>query len=60
MDALALPPGSTAVHIVQRPEPVITAPDDVLVRIIRVGICGTDREIVSGGRAKAPDGAPNW
>ncbi len=57
MDALALPPGSTAVHIVQRPEPVITAPDDVLVRIIRVGICGTDREIVSGGRAKAPDGA---
>lgn len=57
MDALALRPGSTAVHIVQRPEPAITAPDDVLVRIIRVGICGTDREIVSGGRAKAPDGA---
>ncbi len=26
------------------------------MRVIRVGICGTDREEVSGGRAQAPDG----
>ncbi|MDW8402980.1 glucose 1-dehydrogenase [Chloroflexus sp.] len=57
MDALVIHPGSTAIHVAQRPVPAITAPDDVLVRVIRVGICGTDRDIASGGRAKAPDGA---
>jgi len=31
------------------------APDDVKVRVLRVGICGTDREQVAGGRARAPD-----
>jgi threonine dehydrogenase-like Zn-dependent dehydrogenase len=35
---------------------VIAAPDEIKIRIIRVGICGTDREEVSGGRAQAPDG----
>jgi threonine dehydrogenase-like Zn-dependent dehydrogenase len=42
--------------VVERPEPSITTQDEVKVRIIRVGICGTDREEVSGGRAQAPDG----
>jgi glucose 1-dehydrogenase len=41
---------------VERPEPSIAAPDEVKVRMIRVGICGTDREEVAGGRAQAPDG----
>jgi threonine dehydrogenase-like Zn-dependent dehydrogenase len=36
--------------------PSITKPDEVKVRIVRVGICGTDREEVSGGRAAAPKG----
>lgn len=40
----------------ERPEPSISAPDDVKLRIMRVGICGTDREELSGGRAQAPDG----
>jgi threonine dehydrogenase-like Zn-dependent dehydrogenase len=31
--------------------------DDVLVRVIRVGICGTDREEASGGRALPPAGS---
>ena len=30
--------------------------DEIKIRIIRVGICGTDREEVSGGRADAPQG----
>jgi threonine dehydrogenase-like Zn-dependent dehydrogenase len=42
--------------MVERPEPSIAAPDEIKIRIIRVGICGTDREEVSGGRAQAPDG----
>ena len=39
-----------------RPEPGLKADDDVLARVIRVGICGTDREEASGGRAQAPQG----
>ena len=32
-------------------------PDDVLVETIRVGICGTDREIIRGDLGEAPAGA---
>ena len=35
----------------ERPEPSITTQDEIKVRIIRVGICGLDREEVSGGRS---------
>ncbi len=57
MKALALIPGTTTVRLVDRLEPAIQAPDEVKVHILRVGICGTDREEISGGRAHAPDGA---
>lgn len=60
MKAIAIVPGTagarTVERHVERPEPSASAPDDVKVRIIRVGICGTDREELSGGRAQAPDG----
>jgi threonine dehydrogenase-like Zn-dependent dehydrogenase len=56
MQALALTPGTTTLRMVDRPEPQVGAPDEVKVRIIRVGICGTDREEASGGRALAPQG----
>jgi glucose 1-dehydrogenase len=56
MNAIALKPGTTKVHLVDRPEPQISAPDDIKLRVIRVGICGTDREEASGGRAAAPAG----
>jgi len=56
MKAIAIVPGTAGARVVERPEPAVSAPDDVKVRIIRVGICGTDREELSGGRAQAPDG----
>ncbi len=59
MKAMAVKPGSTEVKIVDRPEPTIGAPDEVKLRIVRVGICGTDREEAAGGRALAPDGKNN-
>ncbi len=40
--------------LVDRSEPPITSPDEVKLRIVRVGICGTDREEAAGGRALAP------
>jgi threonine dehydrogenase-like Zn-dependent dehydrogenase len=56
LKAIAIVPGTAGSHLVERPEPSITTPDQVKVRVIRVGICGTDREELSGGRAQAPDG----
>ena len=56
MKAIAIVPGTAGSRLVERPEPSITTPDEVKIRMIRVGICGTDREEVSGGRAQAPDG----
>jgi len=56
MKAIAIIPGTAGSHLVERPEPSITAQDEVKVRVIRVGICGTDREEISGGRSQAPDG----
>jgi threonine dehydrogenase-like Zn-dependent dehydrogenase len=56
LKAIAIVPGTAGAHLVERPEPAIAAPDEIKIRIIRVGICGTDREEVSGGRAQAPDG----
>jgi len=54
--AIALTPGTERVRLVDRPEPTITAPDEVKVRVLQVGICGTDREEAAGGRAEAPPG----
>ncbi len=56
MKAIAVVPGASALRLVDRPEPSITSPDDVKIRIVRVGICGTDREEATGGRALAPPG----
>ena len=56
MKAIAIVPGTAGSRLVERPEPSITTQDEIKIRIIRVGICGTDREEVSGGRADAPDG----
>ncbi len=56
MKALALVPGSTDVHLTDRPEPGITRPDEIKLKVLEVGICGTDREEAAGGRADAPAG----
>ncbi|MFL5740299.1 MAG: glucose 1-dehydrogenase [Flavisolibacter sp.] len=56
MKAIAIVPGTTEVSLIDVNEPMITAPDEVKIRVWQVGICGTDREEVSGGRADAPPG----
>jgi threonine dehydrogenase-like Zn-dependent dehydrogenase len=57
MQAIALKPGTTNLHLVNRPEPQVNAPDAIKLRVIQVGICGTDREEAAGGRADAPPGS---
>jgi threonine dehydrogenase-like Zn-dependent dehydrogenase len=56
MKAITIVPGTKGSRIVDRPEPSLTSQDEVKLKVIRVGICGTDREEISGGRADAPDG----
>lgn len=56
MKAISLVPGTKNVHIVDKPEPRIEKPSQVKIKIREVGICGTDREEASGGRADAPPG----
>ncbi|HEX7973985.1 MAG TPA: glucose 1-dehydrogenase [Anaerolineales bacterium] len=57
MKAIAVVSGTPELKLVERPEPSISAPDEIKLRILRVGICGTDREEAAGGRSKPPDGA---
>ncbi len=56
MKAIVLIPGTTSLRLVDRPEPSITSPEEVKLKVLQVGICGTDREEASGGRAEAPPG----
>lgn len=56
MKAITLIPHTTTVQIKEWPEPLIQNPDEIKVQVLSVGICGTDREEVSGGRADAPVG----
>lgn len=56
MKAIVLQPHTTQLQLKDWPEPKIEHPDDIKVKVLRVGICGTDREEASGGRADAPPG----
>ena len=44
MKAIANITSTSTLHLVERPEPILSADDQVKLRILRVGICGTDRE----------------
>jgi threonine dehydrogenase-like Zn-dependent dehydrogenase len=47
MKAIAVTPEKHRVDIIDHPEPVLRESRDVKVRILDVGVCGTDREICS-------------
>jgi len=49
MKALVLT-GTRKIEIVERPEPELQHPDDVLLKILRVGICGSDLHYYTQGR----------
>ena len=56
MKAILLKPHTTDLRVGDADEPQLKGPNDVKVKILQVGICGTDREEASGGRADAPQG----
>lgn len=54
--ALAVLPGQPgSLRLTTTPVPAL-GPRDVLVETIRVGVCGTDREIIRGDLGEAPAG----
>lgn len=56
MKAISLEPGTTNLSLTEVEEPKIQHPDELKIKVYQVGICGTDREEASGGRADAPPG----
>jgi threonine dehydrogenase-like Zn-dependent dehydrogenase len=56
MKALTLDLESRELRLSDRPEPGVSAPDGVKLRVIECGICGTDREEVAGGYGRPPPG----
>src|SRR3546814_6995719 len=47
-------PGVRESDVIEIDEPQLTAATQVKLKVLEVGICGTDREEVLGGRANAP------
>ncbi|HEX8949630.1 MAG TPA: glucose 1-dehydrogenase [Dissulfurispiraceae bacterium] len=56
MKAIAISSDEKALQTIDRPEPSISSPYDIKLRILEVGICGTDREEVAGERGTPPEG----
>ena len=57
MKALGVFPASREVRLVDHPEPTLASPTQVKLRMLEVGICGTDREIVSFQYGTPPPGS---
>jgi len=57
MKAVAVFPSTKQVKLIDHPEPAISAPTEVKLRMIDVGVCGTDKEIVTFQYGTPPDGS---
>ncbi len=57
MHQIAYVPSAGDAKLLPADDPGDPAPDEVMVRTIRVGFCGTDREIIQGHIAVLPEGA---
>jgi threonine dehydrogenase-like Zn-dependent dehydrogenase len=57
MKAIAVVPNDCTVGIVDHPTPQIAAPTEVKLRMLEVGVCGTDREICAFQYGTPPVGS---
>jgi len=57
MKAVAVKPGKKSVGIIDQPEPRISTPTDVKLRMIEAGVCGTDKEICAFEYGTPPNGS---
>ena len=57
MQAIAVMPSSKQVCLIDQPEPHISNPTDVKLRMLEAGVCGTDREICAFEYGMPPPGS---
>jgi threonine dehydrogenase-like Zn-dependent dehydrogenase len=57
MRAVAVFPGTRDIRVIERPEPAPLKGSEVLLRILEVGMCGTDREIADFVYGTPPPGS---
>jgi glucose 1-dehydrogenase len=57
MKAIAVTPGKRRVDLIDHPEPELAGPQQVKLRILDVGVCGTDREICTFDYGTPPVGS---
>jgi len=57
MKAVAAFPESKKLEVVEHPAPQLAAPGDVLLRVLEIGLCGTDKEIASFQYGTPPAGS---
>src|SRR5881396_2470450 len=57
MRAIAIRPADKTVGVIEHPAPSLAGPTEVKVRILDVGVCGTDREICAFDYGTPPAGA---
>ena len=57
MRAFAVFPDSGDARVIDVDEPLVTRSDEMKLRVLDVGICGTDREIAAGAYGTPPDDA---
>jgi threonine dehydrogenase-like Zn-dependent dehydrogenase len=56
MKAIGVFPAKREIKLIDHPEPRLTAPDEAKLRILDVGVCGTDKEICSFQYGTPPSG----
>ena len=54
MRAVGLVPKRSGLELLDVPEPTLRTSDDVVLKVLEVGVCGTDREIARGDLGEAP------
>jgi glucose 1-dehydrogenase len=57
MKAVAVVPSTRDIRIIEHPDPTLSGPTDVKLRILEVGVCGTDKEISSFQYGTPPQGS---
>jgi len=56
MKAVAVFPSKRLVQVIDHPEPSIVSPTQAKMRVLEVGVCGTDREITTFQYGTPPEG----
>ena len=57
MKAIAVFPKEKKIRLIDHPEPHITLPNQVKLKMIDVGVCGTDHEICEYKYGVPPEGS---